>query len=146
MLGRLQTLPTPEVFRHAQVGNGPVERAGVTEDLGASCRHQPVAGVVGDVGAKPARPVCRRERSPPAIFLPCEGAENGQVRQIAEKVSAALAAGVLEEEQLAAVLALEQLHELLPLVSASTDTKCGLPAAFIPARSPARRRGPDVVA
>ena len=80
--------------------------------------------MVGNVGAKPTRPIGGRERSPAAAILPCEGAQNGEVWEVAKKVSAALAAGILEVEQLAAMLALEKLHRPVLIVdSAPADIR-----------------------
>jgi hypothetical protein len=110
MLRPFQLLPTPEIFGNAEVGNGPVQPTSATEHLGAAGRQQPVAGSVHGVRAESARPLGIGERAPAPAVLPFDGAQDGRLRHIAQIVSAALASGVLEVEQLAAVLTLEQLH------------------------------------
>ena len=55
VLGRLETLPAQQIPRRIQVRDHPIQLAGPAEPLRAIGGHEPVAGIVGGVGAEPER-------------------------------------------------------------------------------------------
>ena len=114
VLGGLQALPAQEMVRRAEVGDRAVEPAGLAEGVPALGRHQPVAGVMDGIGAEALQRLGRDQRAPALAVERGERAECGLLGQIAQDMLAALAPGVLEVQQLAAMLALEQLHGRCP--------------------------------
>jgi hypothetical protein len=109
VLGGFELTPGQQVLRLREVRNGAVVTAGDAVRVRPVGRHEPVARVVGGVGAKAVRTARLRERAPCVAFR-LKGRERVRFRQIAESVRTALARRVLEVEKLPAMLALEQLH------------------------------------
>ena len=70
---------------------------------------EPVADVMGGVGAETVGPAWFGQRAP-GIALRLQGRERVRLRQLAKFMRTALADRVLEREQLPAMLALKQLH------------------------------------
>jgi hypothetical protein len=113
VLGGFQALPEQEVLGCIEVGYRPVEKAGAAECVRAVGPYQPVAGAVDGIGAEAESFIGGGQRTPAVAGLGRQGTQHGSIGQIAQNVSAALATRVLEVEQLAAVLAFEQLHAAL---------------------------------
>src|SRR6202008_2682324 len=119
--------PAKLISLRTQVRNRSIQLARQAEMVERIGRHQPVAGLVGRVGAEPEQ-LIRRRRAPPIRAFLGKRAQHRQAGQIAEDASAALAPRILEVQQLAAMLALEQFHEgmaFLQLVSTSMPTRLG---------------------
>jgi hypothetical protein len=114
VLGLFQALPEQEILGRLEVGNRAVEPAGAAECVRAVGGHQPVAGAVDRIGAEAESFIGGGQRTPAVAAFGRQGAHHRSIGQIAQNVSAALAPGVLEVEQLAAVLAFEQLHGVAP--------------------------------
>ncbi len=113
VLGEFHLAPLGEMVRVRHVGDRAVVAAGEAEGVARARRHQPVAGVVHRVGAEPARPVAGGERRPVLGPRGLQRRERPGLRQVGEAVSAALAGPVLEIQDVAAGLALEQFHRSL---------------------------------
>jgi hypothetical protein len=113
VLGGLQALPEQKVFGRIEVRYRPVEATSAAEGVRAVGGHQPVAGAVDGIGAEAEWFIGGGQWTPAVAALGRQSAERRSIGQIAQNVSATLAPRVLEVEQLAAVLALEQLHAAL---------------------------------
>jgi hypothetical protein len=115
MLGDLDRTPVVHVLRQRQVGDRPVVAARRAIKIRQRRRQEPVAHGVRGIGAEPV--VALVGERPPNRFrrvarFPADGERRHGLAlgQIAERRAAALAACVLEMQQLAALLALKQLH------------------------------------
>ena len=104
-----------EILGIGEIGDGAVVTARRAENLGIFRSHQPVAHVVLGVGAEAILLALSCKRTPQAVGL-FQCSDDFLLRQIAEPQPAALALRILEIQQLAAILALEQLHGLAHLV------------------------------
>ena len=126
VLRRFELAPAGEVLRHREVGYGAVMAAGGAEAVAALGGDQPVAGIVLGIVAKAIETLVARDR-PPAIPLGRQRQQRSLVRLVAQTVATGLALRVLEMKRLAAVLTLEQLHEVVPgkKASRSVATPCG---------------------
>ena len=115
MLGDLDGTPVVHVLRQRQVGDRPVVAARRAIEIRQRRRKEPVAHGVRGIGAEPVV-LLVGERPPDRLLRVARFPADGERRhglalgQIAERRAAALAACVLEMQQLAALLALKQLH------------------------------------
>ncbi len=107
--------PASPVVGQGEVGDDDVVAAGAAEPVLAVIGHQPVAGVLVRVVAEPQARRRRRLvfRHRPLVFRqrPRRQSRHGTlVRVVAQSPAAGLADSVLEIDQVAAMLAAEQLH------------------------------------
>jgi hypothetical protein len=115
MLGDLDGTPVVHVLRQRQIRDRPVVAARRAIEMCQRRRKEPVAHGVRGIGAEPIV-LLVGERPPGRLLRVARFPADGERRhglalwQIAERRAAALAACVLEMQQLAALLALKQLH------------------------------------
>ena len=118
VLGGLDLAPAGQVPADGEVGDDAVVAAGGAEPLGCPIGNQPVAGIVGGIGAE-AVLAGRIGIGVPEVSRGFEGRDLVHAADIAEPALARIATGALEADRLVAGLALEDLHRRVFMAGSS---------------------------